>query len=93
MDAQRAARGSMGRMFGRGGPWLVLAVSPAIQPRLPTRCNRLGQRSHRSIKDLLGEISSVTKGETGHAGPALDHLRKVLSVQQEAQAKLMGLLN
>jgi len=99
MDAQRAARGNMGRMFGRGGPGggpggpggfgqqqsdpAADALQQALDSHAPTD----------QIKDLLAKYQASQKAKQGTLAAAQGDLRKVLTIQQEAQATLMGLLN
>jgi hypothetical protein len=103
MDAQRAARGNMGRMFGRGGPGgqggpggggpggfgqqqsdpAADALQQALDSSAPTD----------QIKDLLAKYQASQKAKQATLAAAQNDLRKVLSVQQEALATLMGLLN
>ena len=103
MDAQRAARGNMGRMFGRGGPGggpggggpggpggfgqqqsdpAADALQQALDSSAPTD----------QIKDLLAKYQASQKAKQAKLAAAQADLRKVLSVQQEALATLMGLL-
>ncbi len=107
MDAQRAARGNMGRMFGRGGPGgggpggrgggpggpggfgqqqsdpAAEALQQAVENNAPAD----------QIKDLLAKYQASQKAKQATLTAAQEDLRKVLSVQQEALATLMGLLN
>jgi hypothetical protein len=106
MDAQRGARGNMGRMFGRGGPGggpggrgggpggpggfgqqqpdpTAEALQQAVENNAP------GEQ----VKDLLAKYQAAQKAKQAALAAAQEDLRKVLSVQQEALATLMGLLN
>jgi len=97
MDAQRAARGNMGRMFGRGGPGgggpggfgqqqsdpAADALQQALDSSAPTD----------QIKNLLAKYQASQKAKQATLAAAQNDLRKVLTVQQEALATLMGLLN
>ncbi len=103
MDAQRAARGNMGRMFGRGGPGgqggpggggpggfgqqqsdpAADALQQALDSSAPTD----------QIKNLLSKYQASQKAKQAALAAAQNDLRKVLTVQQEALATLMGLLN
>jgi len=104
MDAQRDARGAgMGRMFGRGNRGgggdqgggnnrrgffggtpspEAEALQKAIDDNAPA-----GQ-----IKDLLAKYQASQKDKQAKLAAAQDNLRAVLSVKQEAQATLLGLL-
>jgi hypothetical protein len=108
MDAQRTGRGNMGRMFGRGGPGgpggpggggpggggpggfgqqqadpAADALQQALDNGAPTD----------QIKDLLSKYQASQKAKQATLAAAQNDLRKVLTVQQEALATLMGLLN
>lgn len=97
MDAQRAARGNMGHMFGRGGPGgpggpggvgeqsdpAATALQQAIDSSTPTD----------QIKGLLTKYQASQKAKQAVLATAQDNLRNVLTIRQEAQATLMGLLN
>ncbi len=105
MDAQRAARGGRGGMFGRGGPGgggpggrggggpggfgqqqpdpTAEALQQAVENNAPTD----------QIKDLLAKYQESQKAKQAALAAAQADLRKVLSVQQEALATVMGLLN
>jgi hypothetical protein len=92
MDAQRAARGNMGRMFGRGGP------GGFGQQQSDPAADALQQALDSSaltdqIKNLLAKYQASQKAKQATLAAAQNDLRKVLSVQQEALATLMGLLN
>ena len=100
MDAQRAARGNMGRMFGRGGPGGPGGGGPGGfgQQQSDPAADALQQALDSSaptgqIKDLLTKYQASQKAKQATLAAAQNDLRKVLSVQQEAQATLMGLLN
>ena len=96
MDAQRAARGNMGRMFGgrggRGGGGGAFGQQPdpaadalqqAIDDNAPTA----------QVKDLLTKYQASQKTKQAALVAAQADLRKVLTVKQEAQATLMGLVD
>jgi hypothetical protein len=105
MDAQRAARGNMGRMFGRGGPGGPGGGGPGGggpggfgQQQSDPAADALQQALESSaptgqIKDLLTKYQASQKAKQATLATAQDDLRKVLTVQQEALATLMGLLN
>ena len=102
-DAQRASRGNMRGMFGRGGPGgpggqggpggpggfgqqsdpATDALQQALDNNAPTD----------QIKDLLAKYRASQKAKQATLTAAQADLRQVLSVRQEAQATLMGLLN
>ena len=99
-DAQRAARGNMGRMFGRGGPGGPGGGGPGGfgQQQSDPAADALQQALDSSaptnqIKDLLTKYQASQKAKQATLAAAQNDLRKVLTVQQEAQATLMGLLN
>ena len=107
MDAQRAATtGGMGGMFGgrggrgggmggrgggMGGPGgfgqpsdpAADALQQALDNNVPTD----------QIKELLAKYQASKKAKQAALTAAQENLRKVLTVPQEAQATLMGLLN
>lgn len=104
MDAQRDARSSLGRgIFGnrsRGGdnnnsdsgnrPGGFGQPSPeaeALQKAIDANAPA-GQ-----IKDLLAKYQAAQKAKQAKLEQAQSDLRKVLTMKQEAQATLMGLLN
>jgi hypothetical protein len=100
MDAQRTGRGNMGRMFGRGGPGGPGGGGPGGfgQQQSDPAADALQQALDSSaptgqIKDLLTKYQASQKAKQATLAAAQNDLRKVLSVQQEAQATLMGLLN
>jgi hypothetical protein len=98
MDAQRAARGNMGRMFGRGGPGGGGGPGGFGQQQSDPAADALQQALDSSaptdqIKDLLAKYQASQKAKQATLATAQNDLRKVLTVQQEAQATLMGLLN
>ena len=99
-EAQRATRPDMGRMFGRnrggqGGPGgrrgmfgaapnpAADALQKAVDDNAPTD----------QIKDLLAKYQASQKERQEKLAEAQKNLRAVLSVKQEAQATLMGLLD
>jgi hypothetical protein len=99
-DAQRATRGNMGRMFGRGGPGGPGGGGPGGfgQQQSDPAADALQQALDSSaptdqIKDLLAKYQASRKAKQAALTAAQNDLRKVLTVQQEAQATLMGLLN
>lgn len=101
MDAQRDARfGGMGRVFrnrggGQGGPGGgrgnfgqqpnpdADALQKAIDDNAPSS----------QIKDLLAKYQASQKTKQAKLTAAQADLRKVLTVKQEAQATLLGLLD
>ena len=106
MDAQSAARGNMGMggMFGRGGPGgqggrgrqggpggfgqqqpdpAAEALQQALDNNAPAD----------QIKDLFAKYQASQKAKQAALAAAQANLRAVLTVRQEAQASLMGLLN
>ena len=101
MDAQRDARGaSLMRMFGRGNRTggdqggnrrggfggtpspEAEALQKAVDDNAPAA----------QIKDLLTKYQASQKDKQAKLAAAQDELRAVLSVKQEAQATLLGLL-
>ena len=106
MDAQRATRGNMGmgRMFGRGGQGGPGGQGGrggpggfGQQPSDPA-ADALQQAvdnnaSNDQTKDLLAKYHASQKAKQATLAAAQADLRQVLSVRQEAQATLMGLLN
>lgn len=108
MDAQRTGRGNMGRMFGRGGPggpggpggggpggggpggFGQQQADPAADALQQALAN--GAPTDQ-IKDLLSKYQASQKAKQATLAAAQNDLRKVLTVPQEAQATLMGLLN
>jgi hypothetical protein len=105
MDAQRAARGNMGRMFGRGGPGGPGGGGPGGggpggfgQQQSDPAADALQQALDSSaptdqIKNLLAKYQASQTAKQATLATAQNDLRKVLTVQQEALATLMGLLN
>lgn len=100
MDAQNAARGSMGMMLGRGGMGgmggpggaggfgrQTDSAADALQKALDSNAPTA------QIKVLLAEYQASQKAKQAALAAAQDDLRKVLSVRQEALGSLMGLLN
>jgi hypothetical protein len=97
MDAQRAARGNMGRLLGRGAPGgpggpggfgqqsdpAADALQKAVDSNAPTD----------QITSLLTKYQASLKAKQAALASAQEDLRKVLTPKQEAQATLMGLLN
>jgi hypothetical protein len=99
LDAQFAVRANMGRMFGRGGRGggggggggmfgqqpdpAADALQQALDDNSPTA----------QVKDLLAKYEASHKAKLAALAAAQDDLRKVLTVQQESQATLMGLLD
>ena len=106
MDAQRATRGNMGmgRMFGRGGQggpgrqggrggpggFGQQPSDPAADALQQAVDNNA---SNDQTKDLLAKYHASQKAKQATLAAAQADLRQVLSVRQEAQATLMGLLN
>jgi hypothetical protein len=110
MDAQRAAGGNMGRMFGRGargggrggpggfggpgGPGGPGGFGQQSDPAVDTLQQALDNNAPSGqIKDLLEKYQASQKEKQAALTAAQEDLRKVLTVPQEAQATLMGLLN
>jgi hypothetical protein len=107
MDAQQATRtGGMGRMFGgRGGPGAGMGgpgggmggpggnaqqtdpAAEALQKAVDS------DASTDQIKALLTKYQAAQKTKQAALTQAQAKLRDVLSVKQEAQATLIGLLN
>jgi len=105
LDAQRDARANLGRMFMRnrgggnggngGGPGggrfgqqqqpdpAADALQSAVDSNAPAS----------QIKDLLEKYQASQKAKQAKLIAAQNDLRKVLTVQQEAQATLLGLLD
>ena len=98
MEAQRDARPGMGRMFGgrnRGGPGggrggmfggTPNPAADALQSALDANAPAA------QIKDLLAKYQASAKDRQAKLLAAQNDLRAVLTVKQEAQATLMGLL-
>ena len=98
MDAQRAARGNMGRMFGRGGRGGPGGPGGFGQQQSDPAADALQQALDNNaptvqIKDLLANYQASQKAKQSALAEAQGNLQKVLTVPQEAQATLMGLLN
>ena len=105
MDAQQAAgggmggMGGMGRMFGgRGGRGGGMGGPGGFGQQADPAADALQQALDSSaptgqIKDLLTKYQASQKAKQATLAAAQNDLRKVLTVQQEAQATLMGLLN
>jgi hypothetical protein len=108
MDAQQAAgggMGGMGRMFGgrggrggMGGPGGGMGgpggFGQATDPTAEALQQALDSSAPTSqIKELLSKYQEAQKAKQATLTAAQDNLRKVLTVPQEAQATLMGLLN
>ena len=98
MDAQMAARsGQMRGMFGgrnRGGnagsPGNMMPANPehdALQKAIDDNAPAA------QIKDLLAKYKSSQKDKQAKLEAAQADLKKVLTVKQEAQATLLGLVN
>jgi hypothetical protein len=97
LDAQRAGPSNMGRMFGRGGPGgpgspnggaqqsdqAAIALQQALDSNAPSP----------QIQALLTKYQASQKTKQATLVAAQEELRKVLTVKQEAQATMMGLLN
>jgi hypothetical protein len=97
LDDQRALRGNMRRLFGRGGPGGPGGPGGNDQPSDPT-ANALqsavdGNAPKDQLKDLLTKCQASRKEKQDALAAAQDNLRQVLTVKQEAQATLLGLLN
>jgi hypothetical protein len=102
MDAQRSTRsGGMGRLFGRGNRGggdqggnnrrggfggtpspEAEALQKAIDDNAPAA----------QIKELLAKYQASQKDKQAQLATAQDNLRAVLTIKQEAQATLLGLL-
>ena len=110
MDAQRAAGGNMGRMFGRGGrgggpggpggfggpggPGGPGGFGQQPDPAADALQQALDNNAPSGqIKDLLEKYQASQKAKQAALTAAQEDLRKVLTIPQEAQASLMGLLN
>lgn len=107
MDAQRAAGGNMGRMFGRGGrgggrgsfggpggPGGPGGFGQQPDPAADALQQAVDNNApNDQIKDLLAKYQASQKAKRDALATAQENLRKVLTVPQEAQATLMGLLN
>ena len=106
VDAQRDARsGGMGRLFarnrggnnggqggGQGGGRGGFFGQPS--PEADALQNAIDQNAPSSqIKDLLAKYKSSQKTKQAKLASAQSDLRKVLTVKQEAQATLLGLLD
>lgn len=104
-DAQREAMsgrfGGMGRMFGRnrggggnGGPGGGRGgFGPPPSPEAEALQNAIDANAPAAqIKDALAKYESSQKAKQAKLVQAQEDLRKVLTVKQEAQATLLGLL-
>jgi hypothetical protein len=97
MDAQNAARGNVGAMFGLGGfggPGGPGGFGQQTDPDAAALQQALdGDAPTTEIKELLAKYRASQKTKQAALTAAQDDLRKVLSARQEARATLMGLLN
>jgi hypothetical protein len=94
MDAQRAARGNMGRLFGRGGPGGPGGGDRQSDPAADTLQKAIdGDAPAEQIKNLLTKYKSSQTAKRAALAAAQEDLRSVLVARQEAQATLLGLLN
>ena len=101
MDARRDMGAGMARMFGRGrggpgGPGGprggMFGQTPS--PESEALQNAIDQNAPSAqIKDLLAKYRAAQKDKQAKLEAAQASLRSVLSVKQEAQATLMGLLD
>ena len=91
--------GGMGRMFGRnrgggGGPGGVRGgFGPQPGPEAEALQNAIDANAPAAqIKDALAKYEAAQKAKQAKLIQAQEDLRKVLTVKQEAQATLLGLL-
>ena len=102
MDARRdVGGGGMGRLFGRqprrrsGWRQAAAAACLAARPaRKRRRCKRrlMTDAPAAQIKDLLAKYKASQKAKQAKLAQAQADLRAVLTVKQEAQATLLGLV-
>lgn len=97
MDARRDLGGGMGRMFmfrrgGRGGGPGRFGPQPSSEYQALQNAIDANAPAEQ-IKDLLAKYKASQKDKQAKLVAAQDNLRKVLSVKQEAEATLMGLLD
>ena len=98
--------GGMGRMFGgrggrgggMGGPGGGMGGPGGFGQQADPTADALQQALDNSapagqIKELLAKYQASQKAKQATLATAQANLRKVLTIQQEAQATLMGLLN
>jgi hypothetical protein len=91
LDNQRALRGNMRRLFARGGPGATNQPSDPVADALQHAIDNAAPKDQ--VKDLLTKYQASQKEKQNVLTTAQDNLRAVLTVKQEAQATLMGLLN
>ena len=100
MDVRREVGfgGGMGRLFGRnrggnGGPGGGRGGFGSPPARRPRRCKRRLMTIHpRADQKRAGQYETSQKAGQARLFQAQEDLRKVLTVKQEAQATLLGLL-
>jgi hypothetical protein len=100
MDAQRDARGAgMGRMFGRnrggdqGGGNRRGMFGGTPSPEAEALQKAIDDNAPAAqIKDLLAKYKDSQKAKQAKLAAAQADLRSVLTVKQEAQATLLGLV-
>jgi hypothetical protein len=101
MDAQRAARGNMGRMFGGrggrgggGGGGGGGAFGQQPDPAADALQQAIDDNAPAAqVKALLEKYQASQKTKQAALIAAQADLRKVLTVRQEAAATLMGLID
>jgi hypothetical protein len=107
LDAQRDARGGMGRMFmrrrnnqddngggnggGGGGRGGMFGTPSPEAQALQSALDN--NASDDQIKDLLAKYQTSQKAKQAALKQAQENLRAVLTPRQEAQASLMGLVD
>ena len=107
-DAQREARSGGGGMFGRGGPGRRPGGDTNADQGADNRRSRFGgepspeaealqkaidaKASNDEIKAKLAKYRESQKTKQANLEKAQEELRKLLSVRQEANAALLGLL-
>jgi hypothetical protein len=98
MDARRDVGGAgMGRMFrrnrGQGGPGGGRGFGPQPSPEEDALQKAIDDNApNGQIKDALSKYRASQKAKQAKLDAAQDELKKVLSVKQEAQAELLGLV-
>jgi hypothetical protein len=83
--------GPGGGMGGPGGPGGFGQQSDPTAEALQQSLDNSAPTDQ--IKELLSKYQAAQKAKQATLAAAQDNLRKVLTVPQEAQATLMGLLN
>jgi len=91
LDDQRALRGNMRRLMGGGGPagrdQASDSSGDALQSAIDSGANK------DQVKELLAKYRATRRQKQTELTAAQENLRQILTVKQEAQATLLGLLN